>query len=130
AREPGVVVDTNELGVEPFDGRGFGKIESFALRCTFDDVEERDVAEFFQPRQERERAADLAGSDQCDFAACHTVLFPSSAAERLRSAPSARSWILVRALFLQTAPSCKRGGRGLPCFDNHTAGLTARGAAA
>ena len=34
-------------------------------------VDQRDVAQFFQPGQQRQCAADLSRADQCDFIPCH-----------------------------------------------------------
>ena len=62
----------DELGIEPLDGRQFGEVERFALGRAFDDVEKHDVAEFLQPGQEGQGAADLAGPDQSNLAARHT----------------------------------------------------------
>ena len=49
---------------------------AFALRNAFGDVEHHDVAEFLQADQVGERAADHAGADEGDLAACHVGCFP------------------------------------------------------
>ena len=46
-------------------------IERLALRNALDDVEQDDVAELLEADQMRERAADLAGADQCNLVTRH-----------------------------------------------------------
>ena len=76
AGDVGVGARAGELGVEAVDRRGFGKIERLALGNAVDDVEENDVAQLFQRRQMGQRAADLAGPDQCNFLARHELHHP------------------------------------------------------
>ena len=57
--------------VEALDRRGLGNVERLALRDAFHDVEHHDIAELFQADQVSERAADLAGADQCNLLAGH-----------------------------------------------------------
>ena len=71
AGDIGVVVRALVLGIEPVDRRGFGDVETLALRNTFRDVEEHDVAEFLQADEMGERAADLAGADERDLVTGH-----------------------------------------------------------
>src|SRR6185503_1538764 len=42
-----------------------------------DDVEHHDIAQFLKPGQKGQRAADLAGADQCDLIACHGIFLCS-----------------------------------------------------
>ncbi len=53
---------------------GLAEIERLALRDTFGNVEENDIAKLFQRGDMGERSADLSGADQCDLWACH--VFP------------------------------------------------------
>ena len=46
-------------------------IKSFALRSAFGNVEQDDVAKFFDRGEMGERAADLACADKGDFGSCH-----------------------------------------------------------
>ena len=71
ALDRGIIVGALDLGVEPVDRRGLGDIEAFALRDTFRDVEQDDVAEFLQSDEMGERAADLAGADERDLVTGH-----------------------------------------------------------
>ena len=71
ARDVGVVVRALVLGVEAVDRRGFGDVETLALRNAFRDVEQDDVAEFLQAGEVGERAADLAGADERDLVTGH-----------------------------------------------------------
>src|SRR5205823_3954322 len=48
-----------------------GDIERLSLRHAFDDVEQHYVAEILQSYEQRQRAANLPGADQCDLVACH-----------------------------------------------------------
>lgn len=66
-----VIVRAADSGVAAFDRRRLMDVETFALRHSFHDVEQNDVSEFFLSGQEGHGAADLAGSDQCDFFSCH-----------------------------------------------------------
>ena len=66
-----VVVGAGELGVEAVDRRGLRDVERLALRDAFGDVEQHDVAELLQADEMGERAADLAGADQCDLVTRH-----------------------------------------------------------
>ena len=58
-------------GVEALDRRGLGEIERLALRDAFGDVEQDHVAEVLEAGEQRERAADLTGADQCNLLARH-----------------------------------------------------------
>ena len=66
-----VGVGAGELGVEVVDRRGFGDVERLALRDAFHDVEQHDVAELLEADEVGERAADLAGADQCNLVTRH-----------------------------------------------------------
>ena len=74
--QAGKIIGPDHPRIEPLDRRRFGEVERLALRYAFDDVEQDDVAEFLQPGQKSQRAADLAGADQCDFLACHAAIVP------------------------------------------------------
>ena len=56
---------------KPSTGADWAMIERFALRNAFDDVEQHDVAQFLQPDEMRERAADLARADQRNLVTSH-----------------------------------------------------------
>ena len=71
AGDDGVVVATGELGVEALDRRGLGDVERLPLRNAVDDIEEHDVAQLLEARQQSKRAADLPGADKRDLVACH-----------------------------------------------------------
>ena len=60
-----------KLGVEAVDRRRLGEIERLALRNAFGDVEQHDVAELLEADEMSERAADLAGADQCNLVTRH-----------------------------------------------------------
>ena len=67
----GVGIGPGQFGVKTIDGRGFGEIERFALRCAFGNVEQDDIAKLLEPREVGERAADLTSTNQCDFLTRH-----------------------------------------------------------
>jgi hypothetical protein len=69
-------INAGELRIEAVDRRRLRKIERFALRRAFGDVEHHHVAEFFQADQVSKRATDLAGADQCNLVSFHRVGFP------------------------------------------------------
>ena len=71
ARDGGIVVRADHLGVETVDRRGLGDVERLALGHAFRDVEQDDVAEFLQSGEMREGAADLSCADERDLAARH-----------------------------------------------------------
>ena len=89
ARDGRIVVRARIGGVEPVDGRALGDVERLALRRSLGDVEEDDVAQFLQPREMRERAADLPGADERDFPSGH-VLSPTLPRCRARSGGAGR----------------------------------------
>ena len=64
-------IRAREFRVEALDRGGLRDVERLALRDALHDVEHHDIAEFFQADQMSERAADLAGADQCNFLARH-----------------------------------------------------------
>ena len=66
------------LGVEAVDRRGLREVERLALRNAFGDVEQHDVAEFLEADEMGERAADLAGADQCNLGTRHGNLWEKS----------------------------------------------------
>ena len=66
-----VGIGAGEAGVEAFDRRRLDEIERLALRHAFHDVEQDDVAEFLEPDQMRQRAADLTRADQCNLVSRH-----------------------------------------------------------
>ena len=66
-----VGIGAGELGVEAVDRRGLGEVERLALRDAFGDVEQHDVAELLEADEVGERAADLAGADQCNLGTRH-----------------------------------------------------------
>ena len=59
------------MGVEAVDRRGLDEIERLALGDAFGDVEQHNVAELFEADEMGERAADLAGTDQCNLGTRH-----------------------------------------------------------
>ena len=71
-----ISIGAAELAVEALDGAGLGNIERFALRETFGDVENDDVAQLFQPDQVRKRPTDHATANQGDLRARHPVQLP------------------------------------------------------
>ena len=71
ALDRGIVVGAGELRVEAVDRGGLREVERLALRRAFGDVEQDDVAEFLEADEVGQRAADLAGADQCDLVARH-----------------------------------------------------------
>ncbi len=66
-----VGIGAGELGIEAVDRRGLGEIERLALRDALGDVEQHDVAELLEADEMGERAADLAGTDQCNLGTRH-----------------------------------------------------------
>ena len=71
ARDVGIVVRAGDLGVKARDRANLRQVERLALRHAFDDVEQDDVAEFLLRGEQRQRPADIPGSDQCDLLASH-----------------------------------------------------------
>ncbi len=71
ALDAGIVVDALIAGIEPFHRRGFGDVQTLALRQALGDVEHHHVAQFLQADQMCECAADHAGADEGDLFACH-----------------------------------------------------------
>src|SRR5207248_2814309 len=67
----GVAVRPPELSVKSFDRPRLRDIERLSLRQAFNNVEHDDIAEFFQPDEMSQSAADLAGANQRDFVAGH-----------------------------------------------------------
>ena len=90
----GVVLRALILGVEAVDRRGLGDVEAFALRNSFRDVEEDDVAQFLQTDEVSERAANLAGADERDLVTCHRGSLRGSAIVYLArtGAPLTQKW--------------------------------------
>ena len=88
-----VGVGAGEFRVEALDRRGLRDVERFALRDALRDVEHHDVAEFFEADQVSERAADLAGADQCNLLARHEEATPIDGAPRNRG----RRWLNAKA---------------------------------
>jgi hypothetical protein len=52
------------------------QVERLALRDTFRDVEDGDVAKLLEANEVSERAADLAGSDQSNLGTRHVTFKP------------------------------------------------------
>ena len=71
-----IVVDAGQARVEAVDRGGLRDVEGLALRDAFGDIEQDDVAEFLQPDQMGERAANHPGPDEGDLVACHVGNFP------------------------------------------------------
>ena len=71
-----VGIDARHARVEALDRRGLHQVERFALRDAFGNVEQNHIAEFFEANQVGERAADLAGADQCNLGTRHVGEFP------------------------------------------------------
>ena len=61
------------LASKPSTGADCGEVERLALRHALGDVEQDDVAEFLEADEMGQRAADLAGADQCDLVARHGI---------------------------------------------------------
>jgi hypothetical protein len=59
------------MSIEAVDRRGLHEIERLALRNAFGDIEQHDVTELFEANEMGERAADLAGTDQCNPGTWH-----------------------------------------------------------
>ena len=66
-----VGIGAGQLGVEAVDRRGLREVERLALRNAFRDVEHHDVAKLLETDEMGERAADLAGADQCNLGTRH-----------------------------------------------------------
>ena len=66
-----IVARAGEPRVEALDWARLREIKRLSLRNAVDDVEEDDVAELLHRGKMRQRAADLAGSDQSNFPARH-----------------------------------------------------------
>ena len=93
-------------GVEAVDRRGFGDVEPLALRDAFGDVEQHDVAEFLQPGEMGERAADLAGADEGDLLAGHCLVLLSWRCEMPASRPK-RVFLWPKPAFCRNP--CRQG---------------------
>ena len=71
AADGAIVFRPGHRRIEPFDRRGFGDVQSLALRNPIHDVEKDDVAQLFQTGEQGERAADIPGADQRDLVTGH-----------------------------------------------------------
>ncbi len=60
-----------KCALETVDRRGLHEVERLALGDAFGDVEQHDVAELLEADEMGERAADLAGTDQCNLGTRH-----------------------------------------------------------
>src|ERR1700733_1964885 len=70
-----VVVGAGDVGVALFDRHGFEQVEAFALRYTFDDVDEDDVGEFFGSDPVGGGGSHVAGADNGNFLAHEKPFF-------------------------------------------------------
>jgi len=68
-----VGIGAGEAGVKTVDRRRLDEIERLALGHAFGDIEHDDVAQFLQPDEMREGAADLTRADQCNLVSCHPI---------------------------------------------------------
>ena len=59
------------LASKPSTGEDCDEVERLALRDALGDVEQHDVAELLETDEMGERAADLAGADQCNLGTRH-----------------------------------------------------------
>jgi uncharacterized membrane protein len=59
------------MSIEALDRRRLNEIERLALRHAFHDVEQHDIAEFFQANQKRQGAADLTRTNECNLIPRH-----------------------------------------------------------
>ena len=73
----GVVVRPGDPGVVVDDGRGLGEVQALALGQPLHDVDEDDVGQPGLRDALGGRGADVAGSDDGDFAAGHGLGAPS-----------------------------------------------------
>ncbi len=64
-------IGARDLRVEARDRPDLRQVQRLALRHAFDHVEQYDVAEFLLRGEQRQRPADIPGSDQCDLLASH-----------------------------------------------------------
>ena len=62
--------------IEAVDRRRLGDVERPCPAAALDDVEQDDVAQFLEPDQMSQRAADLAGADKRDLLTRHGVSKP------------------------------------------------------
>ena len=66
-----VGVGAGHARVEAVDRRRLDQVERLALRNALGDVEQHDVAELLEADEMGKRAADLAGTDQCNLGTRH-----------------------------------------------------------
>ena len=92
ARDIGVIRGAFQRGVEAFGRAGFGNVERFALWRALGDVEENDVAEFFQGCEVGKGAPDLTCADQRDFRSGHVDGSPIRLKSLVRSRCLRRVW--------------------------------------
>ena len=71
AGDVGIVVGAVDHRVVALDRRALHDVERLTLWHPLDDVEQHDVAQFLEPGEQRDRAADLAGANERDLVACH-----------------------------------------------------------
>src|SRR5262249_35701359 len=69
-----IIIASGERHIKTFDRSRFGKIERLALRCSFGNIVEHDVAELIERREVSQSAADLTCTNQSDFVARHELL--------------------------------------------------------
>ena len=62
AGEVGIVVGPFDDGIVALDRRALGNVERLSLRHALDNVDEHDVAQFSEPGEEGDGAADLPGA--------------------------------------------------------------------
>ncbi len=71
AFDDGIIAAARIGRIDTLDRGAFGDIERLALRDAVGDVEQDDVAQLLQADQVGQGAANIAGTDECDFLAGH-----------------------------------------------------------
>ena len=67
AFDVGGIIGAGDLGIETFEHGGFHHVECLALRQTFDDVNHRDIGDFFFGNPLCGGGADKAGTEDSNF---------------------------------------------------------------
>ena len=115
-----VGVGAGVVRVEAVDRRGLRDVERLALRHALGDVEQHDVAQFFQADEMSQRSADLAGANQSNLVARHVNL-----SFRHVRRGKLRGWL---SLSLPPFKSADAQLSGLPRYSSATLSFPRRGA--
>ena len=72
--EVGVVAGPHHGGIEAFHRGCFSDIQRLAFGDAIGEIEQHNVAEVLHAGEQRQRPANIASADQCDFVASHSLV--------------------------------------------------------